>query len=138
MIEGWHGDDYFVLFEASDVNTVSERYGISEQLPGYMIVGLKGWDDFIVRDSQGQTYTIPTVPVDGQYLKPFKVPEDISMLQSDERFTGKIKWYVKPVVFGGDPAVGENVTWLNQEQHAQLVRWWNAQYSALKAQQQGT
>jgi hypothetical protein len=138
MTEGWHGEDYLVIFETSDVDAVSECYGISAQLPGYRIVGLRGWDDFIVRNSQGQTYTVPTVPLDSQYLKPFKLPEDISTLQSDERFTGKIKWYVKPVVFGGDPAIGENVRWLNQEQHAQFVKWWNAQYSALKAQQRGT
>jgi hypothetical protein len=138
MTEGWYGDEYLILLGASDIDSASKRYGISEQLPGYEIVGLRSWDDFIVRDPKGRTYTVPTVPLDVKYLKPFKLPEHTSVLQSDDRFTGKIKWYVKPVVFGGDPAIGENVTWLNQEQHAQFVRWWNAQYSARKAQQQGT
>jgi hypothetical protein len=138
MNEGWHGDNYLVLFAESDIGAVSDRYGIAEQLPGYVIVGLRSWDDFIVRNLRGQTYTVPTVPLDSARLEPFRMPDGTTVLQSDERFTGKIKWYLKPLVFGGDPAVGENVTWVNQEQHAQLVKWWNAQYRALKAQQKGT
>jgi hypothetical protein len=49
-------------------------------------------------------------------------------METDSRFTGRIKWYIKPVVFGGDPNPGENVTWVTHEQHAELVAWWNRKY----------
>jgi hypothetical protein len=44
----------------------------------------------------------------------------------------KEEWYVQPVVFAGDPSVGENLTWVNHEDHAQAVKWWNDQYRQLK------
>jgi len=54
-------------------------------------------------------------------------------LQPDGRFTGKIKWYVKPIALGGDAGVGENLVWVSHEEHGQLVKWWNDKYLALKA-----
>jgi hypothetical protein len=134
MNEGWHGDDYLILFTELEVAGASDRYGISTLLPGYEIIGLRGWDDFIVRDSAGRTYSVPTVPVEFQYLSPFAVPDEEPRLRSDARFSGKIKWYVKPIVFGGDTNVGENLTWISHDQHAQLVRWWNNQYRSAKVQ----
>lgn len=53
-------------------------------------------------------------------------------LQADARFTGKIKWYVQPIVFGGDPQMGNNVIWVGHEEHAKLVKWWNEQYRGVK------
>lgn len=102
-------------------------------LPGFDVVGLRTWDDFIVRDSAGNIFSVPTVPANPQHLSPFAIPKDAQTLRSDERFQGKIKWYVKPIVFGGDPSLGDNVVWVTHETHAQAVRWWNEQYRALKA-----
>ena len=62
MREGWLGDNYRILFDESEIPLVSERYAISNSLPGYQILGLLGWDDFIVRSSAGQAYSVPTVP----------------------------------------------------------------------------
>jgi hypothetical protein len=132
MKEGWIEDDYLILFDESEVATVTHQYALSQLLPGYQILGLRGRDDFIVRDSQRRTFSIPTVPLDLKYLAPYSVPEPMDDLQPDLRFRGKIKWYVKPVVFGGDSAMGENVAWVNLEEPAQLVRRWNDLYRSVK------
>jgi hypothetical protein len=43
-----------------------------------------------------------------------------------------VKWYTKPVVFGGDPLDQENTIWVTLEEHVQLVKWWNDRYQELK------
>ncbi len=134
MNEGWHGDDYLILFDESEIASASDRYAIAQSLPGFEVLGLRSWDDFIVRDPLGHTYSVPTVPANAQHLSPFSIPKDAPRLRSDERFRGKIKWYVKPIVFGGDPNLGGNVAWVTHETHAQAVRWWNELYRSLKAQ----
>ena len=96
MIEGWRGDDYLILFDEAEMAAASDRYEISQHLPGYHVIGLRGWDDFILRDSQGQTYSVPTVPmptapIDTKYLSLFPLPEATS-ITPDLRFTGRIKW----------------------------------------------
>lgn len=131
MQEGWCGDNHLILFDESEVAAVSERYAISALLPGYQILGLRGWDDFIVQDAAGRSFSVPTVPLETKYLTPFKIPANVTLL-GDERFREKIKWYITPVVFGGDPQMGDNMTWVSHEQHAQLVRWWNEMYQSVK------
>lgn len=127
MMEGWQGDDYLILFDEEESRSATGRYRLEDSLPGFWIVGLRGWDDFIVLDGEGNTHTVPTVPLDRKYLEAFSLPASMS-LRSDARFTGKIKWYVKPLIFGGDPQANENLAWLTHEQHAELVVWWNATY----------
>ena len=136
MNEGWFEDDYFVLFFESERLAASDRYGISATLPGYTIVGLRGWDDLIVQDTNDGSYAVPGVPLEAQYLSTCAVPA-IELLEPDARFTGKIKWYVKPIVFGGDPVSKDNVTWVNHQQHAELVVWWNDLSRKLKASDAG-
>jgi len=131
MNEGWQDDQYLIFFSDDEVQLVSDRYGIAATLPGFQILGLCGWDDFIVRDAHGSVFTVPTVPCVAQALAPFSLPARGVTLTSDERFLGKVKWYVKPIAFGGDPGPGENVTWVDHDQHAKLVRWWNDQYRSL-------
>jgi hypothetical protein len=48
MHEGWLGEDYVVLFDESEVAAASERYGAWRLLPGFTVLGLRSWDDFIV------------------------------------------------------------------------------------------
>jgi hypothetical protein len=134
MREGWHNDDYLVLFDETEVSAASNRYAISESLPGYEVLGFRGWDDFVVRDAVGHTYTIPIVAPEVQRLTPFVPPDEHTVLNAEDRFVGKIKWYVKPILFGGNPDAGENLTWVSHEQHAQLVKWWNEKYRQLKTQ----
>jgi hypothetical protein len=92
MREGWHGEDYLVLFDEAEVGPASERYEVLRLLPGFTVLGLRGWDDLIVRNATGQTYSVPTLPLDTQYLSSFSVPDGETTLQSDGRFTGKVKW----------------------------------------------
>jgi len=135
MQEGWIGDEYVVLFEASEIASASDRYGIGSALPGFAIIGLCGWDDFIVQGREGQLFKVPTVPIDSKHLTPMKLAPDKSAIRPDDRFTGKIKWYIKPIAFGGDPNAGENVTWVTHQQHVDLVRWFNDLYRTLSSQQ---
>jgi hypothetical protein len=132
MNEGWKGDDCLILFAKSERTTMENRYAISALLPGFRLLGLRGWDDFIVQDDGGRTYCVPTVPLDVQYLAPYEAPEWEASLSPDSRFAGKIKWYAQPIVFGGDPSLGANLTWVIHEQHGQLIKWWNDQYRALR------
>jgi hypothetical protein len=128
MIEGWAHDRHFILFTEEESIAATARYGLRDSLPDYVIAGLLGWDDFIVRSLAGQLFTVPTMPAIAKYLEPFQgeLPDE---LEQDDRAT-TVKWYVKPIVFGGDPEPGENMIWISHEQHAELVRWWNEQYRA--------
>jgi hypothetical protein len=131
MQEGWHGEEYLVLFDVSEVPHASVRYGIASSLSGYEVLGLRGWDDLIVRDPAGLLFTVPTIPAVPIYLEPFQLPDSGTLLKHDPRFTGRIKWYVTPIVFGGDPEEAENLTWVDHEQHSQLVQWWNDKFREL-------
>jgi len=130
MQEGWHGEDYLILFSEPEIEAAAQRYGLPELLPEHHIIGIVGWDDFIVRNRTGEILRIPTVPLNTRYLEPFELPES-PLLESDERFVGRIKWYVKPLVFGGEPENESNITWVSHEQHGQLAVWWNQQYRRL-------
>jgi hypothetical protein len=132
--QGWYGDDYLILFNDSEASSASDSYGISQLLPGFKVIGLRGWDDFILQDSKGGTYSVPTVPAISTYLSPYALPPAGSALAADDRFQNKIKWYGKPVVFGGDPQLGANVVWVSHGEHAQLVKYWNGLYSSVKSQ----
>jgi hypothetical protein len=127
MHEGWHGEDYLVLLSDQESADASRGYGIQEYLPGYKIIGLRNWDDFIVRDASGGVFTVPTVPMDRQYLAAWILPAT-DQLAPDARFTDRIKWYTKPLVFGGNASEATNTVWVSPEQHMQLVTWWNALY----------
>ena len=85
---------------------MTERYGVEIFLPGFTVVGLRSWDDFIIRDATQCFHTVPTVPLAEQYIKPFTTRIESSELRQDSRLAGRIKWYVKPIVFGGDPSFG--------------------------------
>ena len=132
MMEGWNGDDYLILFDESEREAAESRYALTALLPGFKLLGLRGWDDFIVEDSERRMYSVPTVPVHTQYLAPYRVPRVNVSLRPDSRFVGKIKWYLKPIAFGGDPELGPNLVWVDHEEHRQLVRFWNDQYRALR------
>ena len=132
MLEGWQGDDYLILFDETESTDFSARYEIDKYLTGYLIVGLTGWDDFIVKEPGGRLVTVPTVPIVVENLAPFEILIDPLRIQPDDRLRGKIKWYIKPVLFGGDLLADDNTTWVSIEQHIQLVKWWNDCYPRVK------
>ena len=136
MIEGWHNDTYLILFEEqAEATTMTAQYGLHDLLPGFAVVGLRGWDDLIVRDGCGRLFTVPAVPVSREHLEHYDFDFDLAALEADDQMRGKIKWYVTPLVFGGDSFNAENVTWITIAQHPDAVRWWNAKYNEIKAQQ---
>jgi hypothetical protein len=128
MGEGWRGEEYLILFDAEESRRATERYHVSRLLPGFRVIGLRGWDDFIVCDSDGAMCTVPTVPAISKYLKPFKLPESANPLVDDPLLRGRIKWYVQPLIFGGSPTASDNIIWVDHETHATLVVWWNKRY----------
>ena len=91
MIEGWHRDDYFILFETTEIARMNELYGIRAYLKDYTAVGLLSWDNFILIDKSKRLFTAPTVPLVAEHLAAFSFPPDLGALQRDERFAGKVK-----------------------------------------------
>jgi len=130
MKEGWLDDDYIILFEEKS-DSLQEAYALMDFLPGYHLIGLLGWDDFIVENDRGVLFTVPTVPLLKQHLRQLDMDLFHAELVADEGKTGQIKWYIKPVCFSGDPNVGPNVQWVTLEHHTQLVKWWNQKYREL-------
>jgi len=131
MIEGWHNDLYVVIFEGAEITAASLRYDVEKYLPSYDVVGIIGWDDLVVRDKAGVDFTVPAVPISLEETKILGLSVEEVNLSPDSRAKGKIKWYIKPIVFGGDPNVGENMMWVTHDQHGQLVRWWNHMYRSV-------
>jgi hypothetical protein len=131
MIEGWLNDDYIVLFAEPQMASASARYAIDTQLPEMTVVGLRGWDDLLVRNAQGNVFSVPTLPLLRSHLVPFEVELSRVVLKRDPRFEGYVKWYVKPIVFGGSPEDPSNTIWVSHEQHGELVRWWNQKYQEI-------
>ncbi len=74
MREGWHLNDYLIFFDEPEITAASDRYAISLWLPGFSVLGLRSWDHLIVKNLAGETFFVPTVPVDAQYLAPFVPP----------------------------------------------------------------
>ena len=136
MREGWCNDDYWSLCEdQKEAEDLTALYGLADYLPGYFIVGLKGWDDFILCNRQRQYFSVPTLPLEPAGLAPFRFPAESVRLESDGSLSGKIKWYVKPIRFGGNPTAKENMAWLSQDEHVQAVKWWNKFYHDTFAKQ---
>ena len=136
MTEGWYGDDYLLLFEQR-APSLERACGLSATLPGYRLIGLRNWDEFIVEDSRGARFTVPTVPSLPKHLAPFEFPKTPSRSEPDAAVRGRIRWYVTPIVFGGDPRLVDNVTWVRLEEHTQLVTWWNKTYHEVKEDRDG-
>ena len=131
MIEGWDGDDYLILFDEAESTLLTEGYGVRQYLPEHTVVGIRGWHDFILRDTASKLFLAPTVPLLPKYIDELEETPDASRLTTDARFAGKIKWYTKPVVFGGDPSSEGNLIWVDIQKHQELVRWWNQKYKEL-------
>ena len=75
MTEGWFNDNYWALCDdEKEATQVTALYGLADYFPDYLIVGLRGWDDFILGNRQSRYFTVPTVPLDEQYLEPFDFP----------------------------------------------------------------
>ena len=128
MREGWLGDDYLVFFSGSEISSATDKYGFETLLPGFEVLGLRGWDDLVVRDGAGKCFSIPTVPMDPRLSRSVQIPPAQTELEQDSRCLGKIKCYTKPVAFGGDPGVRENRGLVTHEEHLKLVRFWNEKY----------
>lgn len=133
MIEGCIRDDYLVFFDPRrEVAAATAEYGVSDALPGYAVVGLRGWEDLVLSREGGGIYTVPAVPIDPEWLEAYDLP-NAEQLRADARFVGKIKWHIKPLVLGGSPTDNENVTWVSHAKHREFVRYWNSMYRKLKA-----
>jgi|KBSSwiStaDraftv2_1062776.scaffolds.fasta_scaffold3367802_2 hypothetical protein len=50
MKEGWHNDDYLILFEGSEIEEKEKDYQIDRLLPGHRLVGMVGFDEPLFAD----------------------------------------------------------------------------------------
>ena len=125
MKEGWINEEYLIVFDNSESEHMTRAYGVSEYLPGHTLFGILGWDDFLTVNEGGVLYSVPTVPMIPAKLRRHERIHDLNLLVPDRRYSGKIKWYVKPIVFGGAPDSEENTTWVDIETHQKAVRYWN-------------
>jgi len=127
MREGWFEEEYYILFDQNESLDATKRYSISCYLEGFRLMGLFGWDDFILSKDR-QLFTVPTVPIETKYLEPALFKELPATLEQDKNVVSKIRWYIKPVVLGGDPISEDNIIWVNHQEHIELVAYWNQQY----------
>jgi hypothetical protein len=128
MKEGWIHDDYLILFEDNEQADITNRYKLDKYLPGHRITAILGWDDFIVTNPAGEQWRVPTVPLVQKYLEKHELAYQSEQLEPDDRYAGKMKWYVQPIVFGGDAVTDENMVWIDIKKHQELVIWWNEKY----------
>jgi hypothetical protein len=131
ITEGWSGADYYTFFDVDDHLLMTSEYGVDRLLPGYTVVGLIGWDDFLLC-LDNKYFTCPTVPIQIQHVTRLSLRQLPTVLSSDDRLAGQCKWYITPLVFGGDPKDDSNICWVDYKHHRELVRWWNAKYKELK------
>ena len=124
MREGWFGERYLIIFDEEESIKATSEYNLNMLPPGYRIEGLLSWDDFIL-SHKGRFYTCPTVPLAEEHIKPLPLKKLPKNLKRDPRYEGQIKWYVKPLAFGGDPELEENVYWISHGEHRDLVKLWN-------------
>ncbi len=133
MKDGWFNDEYFALFESQEeAANATARYRLSDYLPGFFVVGLKFWDDFILSDTNGRYHTVPTVPLVREELRAYSFPAEPLKLRADPKLAGKIKWHVQPIVFGGSPSKSENIAWISYDAHVEAVIYWNNLFRDLR------
>lgn len=133
MKEGWFNDEYFALYEnQEEAASATARYRISEYLPGFIVVGLKFWDYFILCETDGKYYTVPTVPLAREELRAYSFASAPLKLRADAKLAGKIKWYIQPIVFSGSPSDPKNMAWISHDQHVEAVVYWNKMYRDLR------
>ena len=129
MITGWHGDYYLTLFdEQIEAAEMARRYGISDRLPGYSLIGLRSWDDFILLSRAHEQKIVPTVPLIPELLGPWDAKIDLASICPEPSIGQKVKWHVTTLVFGGAPEDPANTAWLSIDQHAESVNWWNRKF----------
>jgi hypothetical protein len=131
MNEGWIGDEYLILFEEHEQAQITKAYNLEKYLPGYRVSAIVGWDDLLLTDQAGGHWRVPTVPLVQKYLEQHRQVYESNQLEPDDRYAGKIKWYIQPIVFGGDPASEDNMAWIDIKKHQEFVIWWNEKYREL-------
>lgn len=92
------------------------------------MIGLRNWDDLLVRARDGAVFAVPSVPLLPEYLEPASLPGSGEQLCVDARLVDQIRWHVTSIVFGGSGGDEQNIVWVTPLQHAQLVAWWNDRY----------
>lgn len=131
--EGWFDEQYFILFSPDEYEKAGSLYRLSEEIGPALVVGMRGWDDLLIRGADGESFSVPMLPMSQSLIARCSISghED---LEPDPGVEGRYRWYVKPLLFGGDPACSSNITWVDQKQHRDLVLWWNQKYLELRGE----
>jgi len=128
----WVDDIHYNLFEEEEHLLIS-KYKIDLYISGYKLIGLIGWDEFLLEKDK-KYFKVPTVPIDINNLEEISDICKLNELTNKESIYDKIKWYTKPIVFGGNPKDEKNIIWVDIEQHIKLVTFWNNKYSEYKTE----
>lgn len=131
MKSGWHQNIHYNIFTEEEALCFYTKYNIDNYIPEYRLIGLIGWDDFII-SKNNEFYKIPTVPIDLKYCEKLPILDLSIKLTEDSRIKNLIKWYIKPIVFGGNPEAQDNVEFIDIEKHCQYVNFWNKKYFEIK------
>lgn len=75
MNEGWQNDEYLIVLTQDESCAAMKAYRFDHYLPSYTLLGLRRWDDFIVINSCGVMFTVPTLPLNASYVAPFALPQ---------------------------------------------------------------
>lgn len=138
MIEGWHGSDHLILFDEAEIAAASDRYAVSQFLPGYEVIGLRWWDDFILQDFGGATFCAPTIQAVAELQITFRLmrsPQKERHSNSMIVFRAKSSGTSNLSCSGATRSRRRNH--LGQSRSActtgQMVKYWNGLYRSLKS-----
>lgn len=131
MNSGWNDEIFYNLFEDNEIKMFNQKYILTNKPNEYKIIGLYFWDDFIVSKGQ-ELVKIPTIPFDLKYEEKIEINLENIHLDNDKKINNYIKWYNKPLIFGGSPELDDNIQWINIEHHIELVNFWNKKYREIK------
>ena len=59
--EGDIGETWFVLFRLEELKELNDAYGFAESLPGCVIIGSNGADEFYGINAAGQYFNVPAL-----------------------------------------------------------------------------
>ncbi len=149
--EGFVGSHYFVLWRVGDLREFNQDFQVAEYAPGLLLFASTGGGEGYAFDARpGANMVIRMVPFIGMSLRDaLHVADNFDHLLTrmddahitptlstdHERPRGLERFFIKPIILGGSTDDPQNVTYLNRQQHIQVVRYWNPIIAGLRTQQ---
>lgn len=150
--EGFMGDSYFRLYPVEKLPTLNQAYRTEEFAPGLIVFGSNGGGEayaFDIRTTPHTIVKIPFIPMTYEYMELYSPnftdfltslthegDEDVSASTHsiNPSLVGKEIHEIQPIVFGGNATDPNNKAYLEPEQYAEYVVWWNRLYREVAQQ----